>query len=144
MDFCDVAAGLRVGWWLRAAASQSKNQPVLQHSSDASAALTLHIKALLQIFFLSWTAHPPLPHSSSPCLSPSLLPFPPLCTFCFVTAHHVLLLVLSEATLPRRCTLGNMQICFPFKPLLFLSCPFIFIRQVNMSAKQSAFKQPIL
>lgn len=60
----------------------------------------------------------PLPISSSPCLSLSLLPFPPRCAFCFVTAHHVLLRMLSEATVPRRCFLGSIQICFPFNPLL--------------------------
>lgn len=64
--------------WRCAAAFQSNNQRVLLCSSVASAALTLRIKALLQIFifFLSWalfTLPSLLPSVCHPLSSPSLL-----------------------------------------------------------------------
>lgn len=114
--------------WLLCTAVIMSRISVAAHHNIASAALTLQIKAVLQIWacspFLSsmlLLQHPPslYPPSLPPFLSSSLPASLPssLFFFCFVTAHlrgDGLMLVLSEATLPEHSTLGNMQICPSF------------------------------
>lgn len=120
------SCNIKAHWLLCTAVIMSKIS-VAAHHNIASAALTLQIKAVLQIWacspFLSsmlLLQHPPLPLSSLPPFLSSSLPASlpsSLFFFCFVTAHlrgDGLMLVLSEATLPEHSTLGNMQICPSF------------------------------
>lgn len=121
------SCNIKAHWLLCTAVIMSKIS-VAAHHNIASAALTLQIKAVLQIWacspFLSsmlLLQHPPslYPPSLPPFLSSSLPASLPssLFFFCFVTAHlrgDGLMLVLSEATLPEHSTLGNMQICPSF------------------------------
>lgn len=120
------SCNIKAHWLLCTAVIMSKIS-VAAHHNIASAALTLQIKAVLQIWacspFLSsmlLLQHPPPPFILPPSLPLFLSPcLPALLTlfFCFVTAHlrgDGLMLVLSEATLPEHSTLGNMQICPSF------------------------------